>query len=447
MGELDRRHLGGGDEKVVGQRSNERLRVLVVVAHPFEKRIADAVRHAADQLTVHDLRMKDAPAVVHEHHLQDSHPAGVDVDLHFRHRRTVGVGHRIDDHAFHRFQPWRHPAGQAVARGAGHRARHFAEVDGHLLHALDVHRATFDLEVRFSCLQEMRRNADQLVAHLQRRRMGRRPGKHRLPAVRAAHAGRHGSGISRDDRDVRHVATKLVGDDLREHGLGALSHGGRAGVNQDPARRTDAHGHRFERTAAGSFDEVRKANADVATLLACGFLPLRKPRPARALQRVLLAAQVVPGVQHGRHTTAVLHAGPVRHFCRGHEIATPHLGAIETQLARDRVEQPLHDENALRMACTTHRGDGHLVGERNLHIHSIGRQLVTDRDLLRRVVRQVDAPSRVRAMVVDQRAANCQQAGLAIHGNLDVPVLIALLRRCDEMLEPILDPFDRPLRG
>ena len=48
-------------------------------------------------------------------------------------------------------------------------------------------------------------------------------------------------------------------------------------------------------------------------------------------------------------------------------------------------------------------------------------------------------------MVVDQRAANSKQAGLAIHGNLDIPVLIALLRSCDEMLEAILDPFDRPL--
>ena len=186
------------------------------------------------------------------------------------------------------------------------------------------------LEVRFARLQEMRRDADQLGPYLQRRRMGRRPGKYCLPAVRSAHACRHGTGISRYYGDVRHVATKLVGHDLREHGLGALSHGGRAGVNQDPARRTDAHRHRFERTAAGSFDKVCEANTDITTLLKCGFLALRKPGPSRALQRILLAAQVVPGVQHGPHAAAVLHTRLVRHFVRRNEIPTPHLGAIET---------------------------------------------------------------------------------------------------------------------
>ena len=48
-------------------------------------------------------------------------------------------------------------------------------------------------------------------------------------------------------------------------------------------------------------------------------------------------------------------------------------------------------------------------------------------------------------MVVDQPAADAEQARVAIDRHFDLPVLVALLRGGDEMLEPILDPLYRPL--
>ena len=46
-------------------------------------------------------------------------------------------------------------------------------------------------------------------------------------------------------------------------------------------------------------------------------------------------------------------------------------------------------------------------------------------------------------MIVDQAAAHAAHAAVGVGGDLDRPILIALLRRIGEMLAAVLDPFDR----
>ena len=71
-----------------------------------------------------------------------------------------------------------------------------------------------------------------------------------------------------------------------------------------------------------------------------------------------------------------LFSGFVRHFVGGDQVAAAHLGAIESQLARHAVEQTFHDERALRVPGAAHRRHRHLVGERELHVHVIGRHFI-----------------------------------------------------------------------
>ena len=45
---------------------------------------------------------------------------------------------------------------------------------------------------------------------------------------------------------------------------------------------------------------------------------------------------------------------------------------------------------------------------------------------------------------MDHAAAHAEQPAVVIERDLEVPVLVALLDRREEMLAPVLDPFDRP---
>ena len=45
---------------------------------------------------------------------------------------------------------------------------------------------------------------------------------------------------------------------------------------------------------------------------------------------------------------------------------------------------------------------------------------------------------------MDHLAAHAEQAAVVVEGDLEIPILVALLDRGEEMLAPVLDPFDRP---
>ena len=86
---------------------------------------------------------------------------------------------------------------------------------------------------------------------------------------------------------------------------------------------------------------------------------------------------------------------------------------------------------------------GDLVGDREHDVEMIGGNHIGQGERRRRAIGNIDAARRIGAVVVDQPAAQAEDAGVAIDRDLHVPDLVALLGRGDEMLEPILDPFDR----
>src|SRR5262249_51679823 len=68
----------------------------------------------------------------------------------------------------------------------------------------------------------------------------------------------------------------------------------------------------------------------------------------------------------------------------------------------------------------------------------------------RGIVGNVDVLERISAEVVNEPAADAEKPPLCIGGDVERPVLIALLGGIGEMLAPVLEPFDRAsqkLRG
>ena len=245
--------------------------------------------------------------------------------------------------------------------------------------AFDADFGAFDVEIARRGFEQMTRHRERPLAHRQGGAVRGGAGEHRLARIEAAEAERGRGAVAGGDGDIRHVAAELIGDDLRQHRLGALAHMHRAGKNVDLARRRDAHGDRFERAAPGAFDEIGKPDAEIAAGVRALLLPRVKIVPAGARQRRLLAGRIIAAVEHDLDAAAGRQRRLARHLFRRNEIAAAHLGAIERELARDAVEQPLHGEDALRLAGAAHRRDRHLVGERELDVEPIGRHFIGER--------------------------------------------------------------------
>src|SRR6516225_2283256 len=180
--------------------------------------------------------------------------------------------------------------------------------------------------------------------------MHRRARSHGLPAGEAALAMGNDGGIAGNDTDLVRRDAELLGADLRQRGLDALAHGHRPGVDGDAAGAADAHDARLERAAAGALDAVADADAEIAAALARATLALGKAGVIDRLERGALVAGKVAAVEGDRRAGARLERKHVGHLVRRHEIAAADLGAIETKLVGDAVEQALHGEGAFRIA-------------------------------------------------------------------------------------------------
>ncbi len=194
--------------------------------------------------------------------------------------------------------------------------------------AFDADVAADDLEVARRAFQQVAGDRQGLVAHLDGGDVSRRSGQHRLPAVEAAKAERSRGAVAGRHRQISHVAAELLGDDLRQHGSGALTHGGGAAIDMDFAGRRDAHRHRLERSAAGALDVVGDADAEMAPVAARRRLPRPKPVPVRVGERHRLAGGVIAAVEHDLHAATRLELRAIRHLLRRNEIALAHDGAV-----------------------------------------------------------------------------------------------------------------------
>jgi len=291
----------------------------------------------------------------------------------------------------------------------------------------------------------MRGDRERLVAHLDRCGVRRRTGDHRLPAVRAAPCrARWPAVIPGRHRQISKIAAELLRQRSAPASFACSAPSPPPGIDVYFSRRPDAHGHRLERPAAGALAVVGEADCRCSARLRARRAAALENRPAAgARQRIALAPRIVAAVEDHVLAAARVQLRGVRHLLGGNQIAPAHLRAIEFELDRNPVEQPFHRERTLRMAGAAYRRDRHLVGQRDLHVHPIRRHLILQRHGLGGVVREIDAACGVRAVIVDDAAAHTENARGVVYRDLDVPVLVALLRGRDEMLAAVFDPFDR----
>ena len=125
------RQLGRGRQQVVREGGGERL-AAVVVAHPFEQRVADPVRDAAMDLAVDDHRIDQVSGILQRVILDDAHLAGLHVDLDLGHVAAVGVGQIVDAELPVGLEPRLDAGREAVAGRAAQDARELAELDREL---------------------------------------------------------------------------------------------------------------------------------------------------------------------------------------------------------------------------------------------------------------------------------------------------------------------------
>ena len=125
------------------------------------------------------------------------------------------------------------------------------------------------------------------------------------------------------------------------------------------------------------------------------------------------------------------------------EIAPPDVGAVEFELVRGDVHEPLDHEHAVLAAGAAVGRHDRLVGEdsREGALVIFDHVRTEDRDLA--VDRHGQPIGIVRAGVVQERVLDAEDAPVARERDLGVVDLRTLLRRGEEMLEPVFDPLDR----
>ena len=349
------------------------------------------------------------PAIVRDAVSDDLHAAGHDIDLDFGHMGAGAIG-GLRRRVIGGVLEARRLAGrQRHARNALRQSRQFAEADGRPVAAAGNGLAVFEIDSAFLDAEGARRERNELGAHRDAGELRRAAGIDRLPAGERADALGDRRGIADGHHDVFDAAADLFGDDLRQRGAGALALVGGAGRNRDLAARQHPHGHALERTEAGALDVVGDADADEAALAEAARWRWRN-LVAGKRERGLLASRIIAAVVDQRLAVAENQADLVGHLLGLDEIARAHLGAIELELARDAVDQPLHGEHRLRPAGATHRRGRHLVGEHHHGFEPIGRNHVGTRHRRRGDIGHDDAPRHEGAAVVQHAAAHARES-------------------------------------
>ncbi len=134
----------------------------------------------------------------------------------------------------------------------------------------------------------------------------------------------------------------------------------------------------------------------------------------------------------------------VRKPIRPEEIAFADLHAIDAELARRDVQQPLADEHAMLAAGAAHRRDDRLVGEDGRERAVVVLDVVRAEQRALRVDRDGQPVRIVGAGVEQEHVLDAEDPSVTRQRHLRVVHLPALLRRRVEILLAIFGPFDRP---
>ena len=358
---FDFRHLGRAGEQIIGKRGGQRL-CACVVAHPFVQRVADAVDRTADQLAFDDHRIDQAAAIVDDDVAQNAHAAGFSVDLHLDRMAPHAVGQRIRQERLQAFQSRLEVPRHRIAGHAGNRFGDLTQRHAAARSADNFDAAVTQFEVLDSGFEEMRGNAEHLLAHGDRRHMHGGAGGHGLPAGKAALpvrndggvAGHHRHGIGRND--------ELLGTYLCKRSLDALPHRHGTRIDRDAARAANPHDAGLERSAPRPLHAIADADTEIAIVFARAALALGKSSVVDGLERHVEAARKIAAVERHRRTGAGFQRRDIGHLLHRHEIAPPHLGAIEPEHMCNSIEHALHGERGFRIAGAPHRHGRDFVG-------------------------------------------------------------------------------------
>ncbi len=324
------------------------------------------------------------------------------------------------------------------------------KLEGRLVAAAGDGAAVLHVDLAFGNAEAACGERDHLLFHVVARDHRRASGVDRLPAGEGADALADGIGVAERHHDVGDRTAEPVGDDLRQRRMGALPLGGRAGRHRDLAVAQDAHGDAFERPEPGAFHVIADADADMAPGGARGRLARREAGIVGKGHGARLAQREIAARIDQRLAVAEYEADPVRHLFRRDHVAAAQFGAVDGEFARHPVHQALHGEHRLRPAGAAHHRGRHPVGEDDRGLELECRYHIGSGKGGRGDIGRDDSPWQVGAVVVDHFPAQSSDFPVGIDGDGDLPILVALLGRGQEMLAPVLDPFHRtaePQRG
>ena len=435
---LDGGHLGRRRQEVVEEGRRERVAV-VVVHELLVQHAADALHHAAVDLALDDVRVDHDAAVLAHHVAEDRDFAGRRVD---RDRADVtGVGEHerrslvATDDVEPALEPGRETTG--VQRG-GH--RDLRERHRSRRRPRDRDRPADDVEVLGRSLQEMGRDREDLLAHLERGLADGGAEHGPTPAAAGPEGVRRRRGVALVDGDVVGVDAEMLGDDLRGRGLQSLPVRARAQVDVDVAveRDADVRGLRPVGPHPGlRLDVQADAQPEAAALVACAGLlgaELLVPDQGGGLLEGLFRRHLVDR-QAARHgvweLVAVDHVAPAQLERVQADLAGED---VEHALARERLELP---RAAVGRAGAGVRVDGR-GSPRDPRESVRAAEHHHDED-----TRATRAHDRVRAGVVQVIEVRAEQMPVGIRGQGDGDALGARVRGRDEVLPAVLHPLDR----
>ena len=252
---------------------------------------------------------------------------------------------------------------------------------------------------------------------------------------------------------------KLVGDDLRQHGLVALPLHRHVGGHRDRAERIDVDGdHRdravlrtglvahLRREQGREIAHVRHRGLDhdgkADAVLAAGgarrissSLQIVEPAIAdRSLDRPVIVAGIVERTR----------GGAIRKLVRRYEIAPDDIEVIKAKLDRDPLHQPFQREIKLRAAEAADQARRHFVGEHDAVDHIDIRNVVAaGYCAMHAVERPRHRRAQERAVVLELVHAQREDAAVLGDGGFDLSDAIGSGTGGDQMLDAILDPFHR----
>jgi hypothetical protein len=173
----------------------------------------------------------------------------------------------------------------------------------------------------------------------------------------------------------------------------------------------------------------------------------RESRGIDLLKHQIQGPRIVAAVIGDRRTVAHPAARHIRHLIRADEAAAAHVLARQGEAARDAIGETLQHEGGVRAAGAAYRRRRHEIGQHDVDCDVERLERIRPGEGRQRRRRQDEAVGRIGAVVVDAAPAHTEHAALRITSDLQRPELVALLRRSQEMLLPVLDPLDRAPAG